>query len=161
MSAYTYPAQSLIREVTGADRTCQISATPAPDGRWEFSLITNDADGQVLTDLTGMVAPDDVELILSALPMEIATMGIWGGPPRAVVERRRKHPRLYTKWTEEHEAYLVERFREGASCTEIAEELGRTVGGVKARLVRLGQLTPAEAGWPMGTMRPTAEAAAA
>jgi hypothetical protein len=148
MSTYSPPAQALLREVTRPDRTCQISSSPAPDGRWEFSLITCDGDGQILSDLSGVLAPDDVGLILSALPLEIATMGAWGGLPTPLEERRRKHPNLYAKWTAEEESELIERFRFGATFGEIARELGRTVGGVKARLVRLGELASEEAGWP-------------
>ena len=147
MSTHSLPAQALLREVTGPDRTCQISSSPAPDGRWEFSLITCDTDGQILSDLSGVLAPDDVGLILSALPLEIAALGAWGGPPSALAERRLKHPNLYAKWTEAEESDLVERFRGGARFTEIAGELGRTVGGVKARLIRLGELSPEDVGW--------------
>ncbi|NUR72738.1 MAG: hypothetical protein HOU81_18145 [Hamadaea sp.] len=158
MSAYILPEQALVREVTGPNRTGQISATPSADGRWEFSLIICDGDGQVMTDLTGVIAPDDVSLVLSVLPLEVATMGAWGGPPTAAAERRRKHPNLYQKWTPAEEADLLQQFQAGEAYAEIARSLGRTVGGVKARLVRLGHLTPQQAGWPMGSQRATADA---
>ncbi|MEV0273291.1 hypothetical protein AB0H43_31355 [Hamadaea sp. NPDC050747] len=159
MSAYTLPAQALVREVTGPDRTGQISASPSDDGRWDFSLVICDADGQVMTDLSGVIAPADVSLVLSVLPLEVATMGAWGGVPVVadpMAERRRKHPNLYTKWTEAEESALVERFEAGEAYADIAKTLGRTVGGVKARLVRLGHLTAADAGWPMGSLRAAA-----
>ncbi|MCP2325547.1 hypothetical protein HDA40_004054 [Hamadaea flava] len=157
MSAYIHPAQAIVREVTGPDRTGQISASPSADGRWDFSLIICDTDGQVMTDLTGVIAPSDVSLVLTVLPLEVATMSAWGGVP-PMAERRRKHPNLYTKWTEADEAALVERFEAGEAYDDIAGALGRTAGGVKARLVRLGHLTAKEAGWPMGSLRAAADA---
>ncbi|NUT34512.1 MAG: sigma-70 family RNA polymerase sigma factor [Hamadaea sp.] len=153
MSTQIFPPQTLLREVGGPDRRCQIASTPAADGRWEFSLLTADADGQVLTDLSGMIAPEDVGLILTALPVEVAALSAWGGPAATLAERRRKHPNLYAKWTEEEEQVLVDRFTEGEPFARIAKDLGRTVGGVKARLLHLGHITAEEAGRPVRRFR--------
>ncbi|WP_051366477.1 hypothetical protein [Hamadaea tsunoensis] len=145
--------QEFLREVTGPDRTCQVSSTLTPDGRWDFSVVTCDNDGQIMTDLHGLIAPDDLDLILSALPGELITMSLWAGQPvtmpgaASLAERRKKHPKLFTKWTEADEDRLAARFRGGASYAELAAEFGRNVAGIKARLVKLGELTPEQGGW--------------
>src|SRR4051812_9738799 len=147
-------AHGLLREVTDGQRHCQLTTSVAADGRWEFSLLSSDPDGQVLTDLSGYIAPDDVALVLRTLPLELATMGSWLQPfaavdivPPAVVERRKRYPNHLSKWTDEDDARLVERHRAAATLPQLSKEFGRSTGAVTARLVKLGELPPDQARW--------------
>ncbi|MDO8634773.1 MAG: HRDC domain-containing protein, partial [Dehalococcoidia bacterium] len=54
------------------------------------------------------------------------------------IEIPEKHENAYKKWTEEEERVLVDGFRNGKNMDELAIILGRKVGGIRARLVRLG-----------------------
>jgi len=59
--------------------------------------------------------------------------------------RRASLPRNTGKpWSEEEEARLLELFHEDMELRVIAEDLERTLGAVKARLVRLGELEDPE-----------------
>jgi hypothetical protein len=147
-------AHGLLREVTDGQRHCQLTTSVAPDGRWEFSLLSSDPDGQVMTDLSGYIAPDDVALVLRTLPLELATMGSWLQPftaveviPPAVAERRKRYPNHLAKWTEEDDIRLVDLHRSGSSLPDLGKEFGRSVGAVTARLVKLGELPPEQARW--------------
>ena len=147
-------AHGLLREVTDGQRHCQLTTSVAPDGRWEFSLLSSDADGQVLTDLSGYIAPDDVALVLRTLPLELATMGSWLQPftavdlvSPAVAERRKRYPNHLAKWTDADDARLVEGHRTGTSLPDLGKALGRSTGAVTARLVKLGELPPERARW--------------
>lgn len=51
---------------------------------------------------------------------------------------RQNHQNAYKKWSKEEEDKVVESFKEGKSIKEISKENGRQVGGIKARLIKLG-----------------------
>jgi hypothetical protein len=51
---------------------------------------------------------------------------------------REKHQNAYKKWTTEEEAEIVSHFKNGKSVRKISEISGRQVGGIRARLVKLG-----------------------
>ncbi len=51
---------------------------------------------------------------------------------------REKHQNAYKKWSIEEEEKVIESFNQGKSIKEIAKENGRQVGGIKARLIKLG-----------------------
>lgn len=147
-------AHGLLREVTDGQRHCQVTTSVGPDGRWEFSLLSSDSDGQVMTDISGHIAPDDIALVLRTLPLELATMGSWLQPftavdtvAPAVAERRKRYPNHLAKWTDEDDGRLVERHRAGTSLPDLGKEFGRSTGAVTARLVKLGELPPDQARW--------------
>ena len=53
---------------------------------------------------------------------------------------REKHENAYRKWTEEEEGQVVSNFKNKKSIKEIATLTGRQVGGIRARLIKLGLL---------------------
>lgn len=153
-------AHGLLREVSDGERHCQLTTSVGADGRWEFSLLSSDGDGQVMTDLSGHIAPDDVALVLRTLPLELATMGSWLQPftaveavSPAVAERRKRYPNHLAKWTDDDDARLVDLHRGGTSLPDLSKEFGRSTGAVTARLVKLGELPPEQTRW---TTRPPA-----
>jgi len=51
-----------------------------------------------------------------------------------------KHENAYEKWTEEEERLLIDGYSNGKKMDELARILGRKMGGIRARLIRLGLL---------------------
>jgi hypothetical protein len=51
---------------------------------------------------------------------------------------RVKHQNAYKKWTEEEEKEIVSQFKNGKSIKNISALSGRQVGGIRARLIKLG-----------------------
>ena len=50
---------------------------------------------------------------------------------------RQTHPRAFTSWSEEEDARLALRFREGASIADLSRTLGRPRGAISMRLEKL------------------------
>lgn len=51
---------------------------------------------------------------------------------------REKNPNAYMRWSEDEEKKLVKLFNDGKSQTQIAKTLGRKIGGIRSRIVKLG-----------------------
>lgn len=60
---------------------------------------------------------------------------------------RREHNQAYAPWSEQDDAYLRQRFLEGAPIDDLVWEFGRQPGGIRSRLRKLG-LDPRDAGGP-------------
>ncbi len=61
-------------------------------------------------------------------------------PQRPTVEGTEQ---AWKPWTKEEEVRLVAAFQNGTSVQALATDHQRKIGGIRARLMRLGQLTPA------------------
>ncbi|MEK7652787.1 MAG: PIF1 family DEAD/DEAH box helicase [Patescibacteria group bacterium] len=63
-------------------------------------------------------------------------------PPSGTIGRleqiRIKHQNAYKKWTPEEEVEIVSQFKNGKSIKNISALSGRQVGGIRARLIKLG-----------------------
>ncbi len=59
-------------------------------------------------------------------------------PQKAFAQIREKHPNAYRKWTREEEAEVVSQFKSGKSIKNISALSGRKIGGIRARLVKVG-----------------------
>jgi DNA-directed RNA polymerase specialized sigma24 family protein len=55
-----------------------------------------------------------------------------------IEEKRRHHPRAYERWLPEEEARLRQLHEQGFEPKEMAAKLGRQLGGVRSRLIKLG-----------------------
>lgn len=63
--------------------------------------------------------------------------------PRTKLEAiRQTVPRVYAKWSEEEDRRLIAMFRRKLLVGEIAAKLQRSEMGIKARLVKLGLMSP-------------------
>lgn len=51
---------------------------------------------------------------------------------------REKHPKAGMRWNEDEEKILIELFNSGQTQTAIAKKMGRKIGGIRSRLVKLG-----------------------
>lgn len=61
--------------------------------------------------------------------------------PKPFTEIREKHQNAYKKWTPEEEAEVALRFKNGKSIRSISALSGRQVGGIRARLIKLGLIS--------------------
>jgi ATP-dependent exoDNAse (exonuclease V) alpha subunit len=59
-------------------------------------------------------------------------------PPKPFAEIREKHKNAYRKWTPEEEIEVVSQFKNGKSIRNISALSGRQIGGIRARLIKLG-----------------------
>lgn len=58
--------------------------------------------------------------------------------PGKLEQIRTTHKNAYKKWSPEEEQELIKLFKSGKKIKEIAEATGRQVGGIRARLIKLG-----------------------
>jgi transposase-like protein len=63
-------------------------------------------------------------------------------PSYRLADLRRVHPHSHRPWGPEDEHRLLERFGQGVTLPELAQEFGRTEGAITARLQRLGAIEP-------------------
>ena len=59
---------------------------------------------------------------------------------RRIGEARKQFPNAYRPWTTDQEDLLTKMHADGASLSELTQELGRQPGGIEARLRHLGLL---------------------
>jgi ATP-dependent exoDNAse (exonuclease V) alpha subunit len=65
--------------------------------------------------------------------------GIKESKNKTTIEKiREKNPNAYMRWSADEEKQLVELFNAGKSQVQIAKTLGRKIGGIRSRLVKLG-----------------------
>jgi len=138
------PAESALREETAAvaGRRYRLRWHVIDDDRVSV-FVSGRQDGAVVAELSAVLPQDDV-----------AELGCLFGlllSPRATVEQqprrphdlvRERHPNAYRPWRPEEEERLLALHRAGRSVAELAAELGRRPGGIRARLVRLGATEP-------------------
>jgi hypothetical protein len=108
--------------------------------------------GGELPAATLSVAGDLVGKAMSAAGR--AHGGTGQAKPRNADRLRARHRNHGARWTADDEERLTERFRAGAAVSELSDEFGRNINGIRARLVQLG-LLPAEE-WPARLGEPPA-----
>jgi hypothetical protein len=140
-----WPAEvDLLREARVGDRVYQVHVRTARTGPAEFSMISCDGDGQVISNISGKLALADGPAFARMLSVELAVLERWSPPAErkayTVAGRRKEHPNAYRPWDGEQEERLLSRYRAGATLEQLSAELGRNVGGIRARLERLGEL---------------------
>lgn len=76
-------------------------------------------------------------------------------PEETPAERvRRRHPHAGRRWTSAEEEQLAHGFEAGMSQAELAREHGRSPGGIRSRLIRLGLIDPDDPDDPGGPGEP-------
>lgn len=97
-----------------------------------------------------MIFQEHIPSFVRALKGALETFGIAfsKGKTYSLAEIRSKHPKAYTKWTQEEEAILTEGFLRGKSVEELASILGRKPSAIESRLRKLGlQNSEPASGW--------------
>ena len=144
------PTTDVRRRVVHGDRTHTILVSVVDDTA-NVRFETTEPSGMIVGRLSGdlpaatlSVVGDLVGKAMSAAGR--AHVGTGQAKPRTADRLRARHRNHGARWTAEDEAQLTERFRAGAEVSELSDEFGRNVNGIRARLVQLG-LLPAEE-WP-------------
>jgi hypothetical protein len=82
-------------------------------------------------------APDDHQIIrLEGSAPDRSSFS--GEKSYDVAAIRREFNQAYAPWTKEDDAYLRERFLQGATIADLVSEFGRQPGGIQSRLRKLG-----------------------
>ena len=160
------PHTALERHLTVGPHVYQITASGTGDERISLAVLGWDAEGAVVSEISGGISPSDLPAVTDALTSTMAGLAAFrrqrpspvtsAAPPLA--DRQRRHPNQGTRWSTEDDERLAARHREGASQRELMEEFGRSRGGITARLEYLGLITSEEHPTPSTS---GAEAAAA
>ncbi|BCJ73297.1 hypothetical protein CS0771_28410 [Catellatospora sp. IY07-71] len=135
------PTVLLHREAAATGRTYQLDVSPTGDQRADFSMVSCDSDGQVLTELRGTLAPDELPTVIRLLTAELAALvESYGGRRKRfnLAEKRRERPNAYAPWTDDLDAQLLTRFEAGDTVAEIANDMGRKESGIVSRLQKHG-----------------------
>jgi hypothetical protein len=134
------PAPILLdRRLQLGDTEYQITTYPADDERLDLSIVSSDADGNVVSELSGGIAPSDLAGLTDVLTSTLAGLIAMTTP---APEPRKRHPNQGARWTPDDDDRLLARYREGARRRDLMAEFGRSSGAVRARLEHLGELAP-------------------
>jgi hypothetical protein len=136
----------------------QVTAFPTDDQRIDLCIVSSDGDGQVLSEISGGLSPGDLVGITDVLTSTLAGLIAMTSPPLSTrtdppPERPGRHPNQGARWSEDDDTRLLTRYREGARPRDLIDELGRSAGGIRARLEHLGELAPG-APWRPATPTP-------
>jgi hypothetical protein len=138
---------TLDRRLVIGETDYQVTAFPTEDHRIDLCIVSSDGDGQVVSEISGGIAPSDLtgltDVLTSTLAgliaMTQAPFSVRAAPPP---DRRGRYPNQGARWTPEDDDRLVARYRAGARPRELMEEFGRSNGGIRSRLEYLGELAP-------------------
>ncbi|MEV6847430.1 hypothetical protein [Actinoplanes sp. NPDC051411] len=123
----------------------QVTAFPAEDHRIDLCIVSSDGNGQVVSEISGGIAPADLTSLTDVLTSTLSGLIAMTQPAlssRSPSARPDRPPNRGTRWTESDDTRLTTRYRAGARLRDLADELGRTPGGIRARLEFLGVLAP-------------------
>ena len=136
---------TLDRRLVIGETDYQVTAFPTDDHRIDLCIVSSDGDGQVVSEISGGLAPADLagltDVLISTLAGLIAmTQSPFPGRAAPPADRRGRYPNQGARWTPEDDDRLVARYRAGARPRELMEEFGRSNGGIRSRLEYLGEL---------------------
>jgi hypothetical protein len=123
----------------------QVTAFPTDDHRIDLCIVSSDAEGHTVSEISGGIAPSDLTGLTDVLTSTLTGLIAMTQPPlssRAPATRRDRPPNQGIRWSPADDDRLVSRYRAGARLRDLTEEFGRTSGGVRARLEFLGILRP-------------------
>src|SRR3954449_6146306 len=140
---------TLDRRLMIGETDYQVTAFPTDDHRIDLCIVSSDGDGQVISEISGGLAPADLVGLTDVLTSTLSGLIAMTGPPLSAradppPERRGRHPHQGARWSAADDERLVGRYREGARQRELSVEFGRSAGGIRSRLERLGVLQPGE-----------------
>ncbi|GIF04427.1 hypothetical protein [Actinoplanes siamensis] len=137
---------TLDRRLRLGDTDYQVTVFPTEDQRLDLCIVSSDADGQAVSEISGSLAPADLTGLTKVLASTLAGLIAMTGPPTPgtaqVPAQRGRAPNRGARWTPADDDRLRARYHQGAGQAELAAEFGRTSGAVRARLEHLGELAP-------------------
>jgi hypothetical protein len=123
----------------------QVTAFPTDDHRIDLCIVSSDRDGQLVSEISGGIAPSDLVALTDVLTSTLAGLIAMTRPPapaRPPSAPRDRPPNQGARWSPADDAQLIDRYQAGARLRDLADEFGRGSGGVRARLEFLGVLAP-------------------
>lgn len=137
----------IVHDMMINDRRCVLRVTVV-DGVVSVSFEAADADGISVGNLNGIVALDDLLPVTKAIGATLGSaakaLGLSSSKYAAEIDEVRKfHPRAGLPWTADEDALLIDRYRGGASLSELSREFERNIGGIASRLKLHGFRLPA------------------
>jgi hypothetical protein len=108
----------------------ELDVDDTDDERLAITVVGSDADGQIVGELTGVMPATDLATIARKLARRTE-------PGLDLVAIRRKYPNAYQPWTAVADRRLMEKFGNGHTVAELAEEFGRGRGAIRSRLTKL------------------------
>jgi hypothetical protein len=141
------PHLALERHLTVGRHVYQLTASGTGEDRVNLTVVGWNPGGEVVSELSGGISPDDLTAVADALTSTLAGLGTLRRQrlKPAKPEPARRHPHQGARWSATDDERLVTRFREGASPKVLMEEFGRSRGGINSRLVHLGLIAPEDA----------------
>ncbi|GAA2690047.1 hypothetical protein [Actinoplanes palleronii] len=137
---------TLDRRLLLGETDYQVTVFPAEDQRLDLCIVSSDGDGQVVSEMSGILAPDDLaaltEVLTTTLAGLIAMTGRTAPGPARVPVQRGRAPNRGARWAPADDERLRSRYRQGAGQAGLAAEFGRTAGGIRSRLEHLGEIPP-------------------
>ena len=138
---------TLDRRLVLGETDYQVTAFPTDDRRIDLCIVSSDGDGQVVSEISGGIAPSDLTGLTDVLTSTLAGLIAMTQPPFSsrtppAPGQRGRSPNQGARWTQADDDRLIARYRAGARLRELADEFGRSNGGIRARLEFLGELTP-------------------
>lgn len=138
------PHLSLDRQLTVGGTQFLITASGSGGRRIDLAVVACDADGRVVSELSGGISPADLPAVTDVLTSTLSGLVALherGRPASPAGGVRR--PNQGARWHPEDDARLVERFRAGVGERALMDEFGRSRGGIRARLEHLGEVPAA------------------
>ncbi len=124
----------------------QVTAFPTDDHRIDLCIVSSDRDGQMVSEISGGIAPSDLTALTDVLTSTLAGLIAMTRSPmstsRLPAATRDRPPNQGIRWAPADDARLIDRYRAGARLRDLTGEFGRSSGGVRARLEFLGVLAP-------------------
>ncbi|MGX6601828.1 hypothetical protein ACWKSP_06795 [Micromonosporaceae bacterium Da 78-11] len=133
---------TLDRRLVLGETDYQVTAFPTDDHRIDLCIVSSDSDGQVVSEISGGLAPADLPALTDVLVSTLAGLIAMTRPVHAQPAPSGRSPNQGARWTSQDDDRLTTRYRAGAQLRALTEEFGRSSGGIRARLEHLGELAP-------------------
>ncbi|HET6533028.1 MAG TPA: hypothetical protein VFH03_20760 [Actinoplanes sp.] len=132
------PHITIDRHLIVGDTQFLITASGTGGRRIDLAVVACDREGRVVSEISGGISPTDLPSVADVVSATLAGLVALHTVTPTRAGRRLNHG---ARWTDEDDARLIERHRQGATQRELMDEFGRSRGGIRARLIHLGELT--------------------
>ena len=132
------PLITIDRHLTVGDTQFLITASGSGGRRIDLAVVACDREGRVVSEISGGISPADLPSVADVVSATLA--GLVALHTMSPAQRGR-HLNHGARWTDEDDTRLIERHRQGATQKELMDEFGRSRGGIRARLIHLGEIT--------------------
>jgi hypothetical protein len=130
------PHLTIDRHFTVGDT--QFLITASGTRRIDLAVVACDREGRVVSEISGGISPADLPSVADVVTATLAGLVAL----HTVTPGRGGRPLNHgARWTAEDDARLIERHRQGARQKELMAEFGRSRGGIRSRLIHLGEIT--------------------